>query len=197
MDIGAYAQIEDLSYIAKENNINISRVRGYRLMKNEYEPIIINNEDLYFLEKSCVEELIFGIPKFAINPVAISYYISSKNNKLSKYYDIKNNEIKWNKIHGKFRRHLKYKLKSEFKRIRNARDTFNKYIKRDDVLYIHAKLGTANWSDIDHTYYKNEPWYLDSVDDMWDSVYCDIYAKIDPTTKKENNKVSNNENNGN
>ena len=76
MDIGAYAQIEDLSYIAKENNINISRVRGYRLMKNEYEPIIINNEDLYFTEKSCVEELIFCFFKFAINPVAISYYMS-------------------------------------------------------------------------------------------------------------------------
>ena len=48
-----------------------------------------------------------------------------------------------------------------------------------DVLYIHARLGSCNWSYIVHTDYKNEPWYMESCDDSWDSTYCDIYAKIE------------------
>ena len=35
MDLGAYSQIDDLNEIAKENNIEVPRLRGYRLMKNE------------------------------------------------------------------------------------------------------------------------------------------------------------------
>ena len=35
MDLGAYENIEELSAIAKENGIEIPRLRGYRLMKNE------------------------------------------------------------------------------------------------------------------------------------------------------------------
>ena len=38
MDLGAYAQIEDLEQIMKDNNIEIPRLRGLRLMRNE-EPI--------------------------------------------------------------------------------------------------------------------------------------------------------------
>ena len=35
MDIGAYVQIDDLDKIAKENGIEVPRLRGYRLMKDE------------------------------------------------------------------------------------------------------------------------------------------------------------------
>ena len=38
MDLGAYAQIDDLGAIAKANKIEVPRLRGYRLMKDE-EPI--------------------------------------------------------------------------------------------------------------------------------------------------------------
>ena len=38
MDLGAYAQIEKLKAIAKANGIDVPRLRGYRLMKNE-EPV--------------------------------------------------------------------------------------------------------------------------------------------------------------
>lgn len=38
MDLEAYINIEDLEQIAKENGIDIPRLRGYRLMKEE-EPI--------------------------------------------------------------------------------------------------------------------------------------------------------------
>ena len=35
MDLGAYAQIDDLSEIARRNGIEVPRLRGYRLMKDE------------------------------------------------------------------------------------------------------------------------------------------------------------------
>ena len=38
MDLGAYAQIPNLENILQDNNIDIPRLRGLRLMKNE-EPI--------------------------------------------------------------------------------------------------------------------------------------------------------------
>ena len=43
MDLGAYANIELLEGIMKENDINIPRLRGLRLMKNE-KPI--SKEDI-------------------------------------------------------------------------------------------------------------------------------------------------------
>ena len=59
-------------------------------------------------------------------------------------------------------------------------DTWNKYAGREDVLYIHSRMGGYDWE----TYLKkgelmNQPWFLDRVDDSIDSTYCDFYAKID------------------
>ena len=183
MDLGAYINIGDLSIVAEKNGINISRLRGYRLMKNEYEPIIFDDDTIHYIEKESIERMVCGIPRFTINPIMVTYSLD-KENYASKYYDYKNNKIKWDKIHGKFRKNLKYVLKRDMKKVKDNFDVFNKYIKRDDVLYIHAKLGSNNWSGKTHLYYKNESWYLDSVDDAYDNVYCDIYAKIDPDTLK-------------
>ena len=41
MDLGAYAQIDDLDKIARKNGIEVPRLRGYRLMKDE-EPEDMN-----------------------------------------------------------------------------------------------------------------------------------------------------------
>lgn len=35
MDLGAYVQIEELEHYLEENNIEIPRLRGLRLMKDE------------------------------------------------------------------------------------------------------------------------------------------------------------------
>ena len=189
MDIGAYANIDKLSVVAEKNGINVSRLRGYRLMKDECEPIILDDDTIHYIEKESIERMVCGIPRFTINPIMVAYSLD-KENYASKYYDYKNNKIKWDKIHGKFRKNLKYVLKRDMEKVKDNFDIFNKYIKRDDVLYIHAKLGSCNWSGETHLYYKNEPWYLDSIDDGYDNTYCDIYAKIDPDTLKyirENN----------
>ena len=66
---------------------------------------------------------------------------------------------------------------------------FNKYVGRNDILYIHARIGGGNWP-----YYKDQvidkPWFIEKVDDAYDSTYCDIYAKIKPIEREilnENN----------
>ena len=44
-------------------------------------------------------------------------------------------------------------------------------------MYIHSRIGGKNWSH----YYKevvDKEWFLEKVDDCFDSTYCDIYAKI-------------------
>lgn len=55
--------------------------------------------------------------------------------------------------------------------------TFNSYVGRDDVLYVHARIGGGNWE----TYrdeVENQPWFIEKVDDAYDSTYCDIYCRI-------------------
>jgi hypothetical protein len=63
-------------------------------------------------------------------------------------------------------------------------ELWNKYAGKDDILYIHARIGSENWS-----YYGKEvvgkPWFLEKVDDAYDSTYCDIYAKIKPQVESE------------
>ena len=66
MDLGAYAQIEDLEHVMKENDIEIPRLRGLRLMKNE-EPISKEKlDDMAFEEGlSRCEELCHS--RFSLN----------------------------------------------------------------------------------------------------------------------------------
>ena len=90
----------------------------------------------------------------------------------------------WNKIHGRARKDIKFEIKKAKKKTLEVYNLWNKYAGREDVLYIHARLGSTSWSDIRHYQYANKPWYLDSIDDSYDTSYCDIYAKIDPETIK-------------
>lgn len=99
MDLGAYSNIELLKELVDKNNIEVPRLRGYRLMKYE-------------------------------NPI-------------------------------------------------DYKEMFNKYCGRDDVLYIHARVGGANWNYYDcDNLVKSKDWFLDKIDDSYDCTYCDIYAKL-------------------
>ena len=50
MDLYAYSQIDKLEKIAKENNIKVPRIRGYRLMSEEKE---ITKEEINEIKKQC------------------------------------------------------------------------------------------------------------------------------------------------
>ena len=46
------------------------------------------------------------------------------------------------------------------------------------MLCIHARIGGGNWSYYDGPELSKQPWFIEKVDDAFDSTYCDIYAKI-------------------
>ena len=62
-------------------------------------------------------------------------------------------------------------------------ERFNYYCGQKNVYMIHARIGGvgeySNWE-----YYGGEekiatqPWFLEKVDDDFDSTYCDIYVKL-------------------
>lgn len=176
MDFGAYVKIDDVSKIAEENGINIPRLRGYRLMVNE-EPLptdeIKKIEE--FAEKGVYENMCSGVPAFSVNPL---YYAFGEytDRIIAKYIDEHGN-LRWNLVHGKKRKNAKFAVKKIKRQVRKQYETFNKYVGREDVLYVHARIGGGNWK-LYCAEIQNQSWFLEKVDDFYDDTYCDIYAKI-------------------
>jgi len=196
MDLSAYANIDILDKVAEANHISVPRLRGYRLMK--FEDKVDLTECLEGIETSCCEEL---VECSWIQDGWYTYSPTTDRNKKkymtwhkeintrsdgSTYPSIVFDEIKWEKIHGKHRKALKLAIKQKKKSILAQFELFNRFAGRDDVLYIHTRIGGNNW-----TYYEGnktvatQPWFLGRADDCFDCTYCDIYAKIDPETAKD------------
>ena len=180
MDLGAYAQIEDLEQIMKDNNIDIPRLRGLRLMKNE-EPITRASMEDHWEYIGVLECETLCQNGFRVH--ATWSELSAETDKIVDKYMIRNNSypigIKWNKVHGKKRKAFKYVIRKARDRVLLQDRMFNKYCGRDDVLYIHARIGSGNWSEYNcDNSVKNQSWYLDCCEDAFDHTYVDIYAKI-------------------
>ena len=139
MDLYAYSQIDKLKKYLEENNIDIPRLRGLRLMKEE---------------EQCRDETIKKVAEELVP------YLFPKAKSV-------------NDLHGKARK--KYKL--ALKHARKQYDTFNKYVGKN-VLYVHARVGGANWDFFGMDEITKHPLYLERVDDYFDSTYCDIYFKL-------------------
>lgn len=193
MDLGAYINIENLEEKIKAQGIEVPRLRGYRLMSEESpvtgEEIEAEKNYSYLLN---IRELIrYG---WRIKGGWILDY-EDTDEKLKRYAVVERDEdsietlvrIKWENIHGKKRKALRYLNKQSDKAIEENYAMFNKYIGQKDVLYIHARLGgisckddCSNWGGYNcDEIIKKQPWFLDAVDDSFDQTYCDIYAKID------------------
>ena len=186
MDLGAYVQIDDIDEIAKKNNIEVPRLRGYRLMRDE-KPIDIKKEiDTKRIAVDCVEDLCTAIPFWDPNScmselsdytdyLKTLFLVKSKDkeNSYSEFVD-----VRWDRIHGWKRKILKTYIHNEYKRQCKQWEVWNKYVGRDDILYIHARIGGGNWP---YYYDKvvDQPWFIEKVDDSFDHTYCDIYAKIE------------------
>ena len=181
MDLGAYANIENLESIMKENEIFIPRLRGIRLMKDE-KPISQEeierrslHNGLYDCEQACCSN-------FSYHPYW--YEISERTSRIEKKYLIQKEHetigIRWDRVHGKKRKLFKYFLKTARRKEYAMWKAFNKYCGREDVLYIHARIGGGNWAYNGGSDIAKQPWFLEKVDDAFDSTYCDIYAKISP-----------------
>ncbi len=187
MDLGAYAQIENLDKILVDNGITVPRLRGLRLMSQEKAISAddisesANQLGLQECEALCESD-------FRIN--AYCFECSDRTRRIKRKYLKYDTDhftpigVRWDRIHGKKRKKFKYVIKTAYRRNREQLELFNRYCGRPDVLYIHARIGGGNWP-----YYCNEvkdqPWFICRIDDAFDSTYCDIYATIKPP--EENN----------
>lgn len=184
MDLGAYINIANIEDIAKQNGIDVPRLRGYRLMGEEQLVNIKEMIDKNRVAVSCVERLCESEPFWSIH--CKWYTLNSWTDYLKSYYLVKSKDengytnyidVRWDRIHGWKRKVLKTYIHNETVRQRKQWEVWNKYAGREDILYIHARIGGNNWS-----YYSsevvNQPWFIEKVDDSFDNTYCDIYAQL-------------------
>ena len=191
MDLLAYSQIPNLSKLAADNGIDVPRLRGYRLMKDEAP--VTEEEIQELIEHQAIEEavdLIRGEWRICNSRM----YCDRITRNLYRYlryteeeYETEDGtkvyykpvEILWDKIHGKRRKLLKWQIKKAEKRIRTQFSMWNRYAGQENVLYIHARLGGWNWKSYEGDLnIARKPWFLGKADDYWDGTYCDIYARI-------------------
>lgn len=186
MDLFACTQIDALEQIAKENNIEVPRLRGYRLMKDE-EPV--SAEEIKKMMKDCEVDICERLcrAEHFWNANSCCYSYDSWTDYLCKYYLVEGinengykgyTDIRWDRIHGWKRRVLKFEIKKQKKEIQKQYDMWNKYVGKENVLYIHSRIGGDNWNYYDGDELMKQPWFLDKVDDSFDGTYCDIYASI-------------------
>lgn len=181
MDLYAYAQIEDLEKLLEMNGIkDIKRLRGLRLMATEK---LVSEAEI---KKEIRSNLKYDLEAFfAYDPEFGCWCYDEMARINAEWFLYKDGTPNWKRIHGKLRKAIKFEMKKSARKVRAEFEMFNKYVGREDVLYIHTRTGGNNWNYYECYKYLSEPWYLDHVDDCFDSTYCDIYAKIDPETVKK------------
>ena len=181
MNLYAYANIENLEDLMKINNIEVPRLRGLCLMKDEepYSP-----EELDTIKKYStfyvLRDLLTASPAWTNSGAYV--FDTSSDRRIDRYL-IKDKDqnyvgIRWNKIHGKHRKRLKFEIKKKMRRIDERYSLWNKYAGQDNILYIHARIGGDNWELYGGNEISKQSWFLEKVDDHFDRTYCDIYAKI-------------------
>lgn len=184
MDLGAYANIENLSAIASANGIDIPRLRGYRLMAGEES---ITKEEI---EKEINWQYLKDVEHMLTGMAPHCYELSQRTIRLARKYMILDRGgytigVRWDRLHGKRRKKAKYLQKKIAREVSTPLEIFNKYCGRNDVLYIHARIGGANWIPYGGKTIEKEPWFIEKIDDAFDNTYCDIYARIDPLKEAE------------
>lgn len=182
MDLGAYANIDNLEEVMKANNIEVPRLRGLRLMKDEELITRASMEDHW--EWIGIENC-ETLCRNGFNPYYNGCELSWKTDQIVNYYMTRNKSndpigIRWDRVHGKKRKAFKYVIRKARDRVLLQDRMFNKYCGRNDVLYIHARIGAGNWGwyNCDEIV-KEQPWFLEYCEDAFDCTYVDIYAKIE------------------
>lgn len=179
MDLYAYTQIEDLSFILKNQKIDVPRLRGLRLMKREEK---FSQEDINNTIKEDGLYIVEHIVKFG--SLCCSWYPNDPHKKQLKYdkdgYCVGYN---FDKIHGWKRKKIKYELKKVKREVLKQYNLFNKFVGQD-VLYVHARIGGGNWSWCKGWELTKHPDYLGHCDDSFDCTYCDLYFKLSESSLK-------------
>lgn len=192
MDLVSYLNIPNLESIAQENGISVPRLRGYSLMSEE-QPVPQEEIDrlVCVVCGSIYNRACTSVPRF--RPNSDTHEFSRATDKLRKKYLIIEKEtwedegethsydkvvgIRWDLIHGKNRKAVKFAIKKKKRDVAEYYRVFNQYAGQRDILRIHARIGGGNWP----YYYRevvDEPWFLEKIDDYSDNTYCDIFAKL-------------------
>jgi len=190
MDLGAYIQIGTLSGIAEANGIEeVARLRGYRLMRDE-KPVnieeICKDREVEICEELCAMSWNPKSPFMSYGGSTDYYFDKFIINYRARYDSGLVKSINWDAMTDKEKEVLKTYIEKRNADFVKEWEMWNKYCGRNDVLYIHARQGTSNWSDTDFHDYEDKPWYLDGCNDADDPSYCDMYAKIEPFNGKLN-----------
>ena len=186
MDLGAYVQIADLDKLAKVNGISeINRLRGYRLMRDE-EPVdveeICKKQEVEICKELCEMHWNPNNPWVECSSTTKALCKKYINNYDKIYENYDSLSINWEVMTDQEKEILKDFMEKRFQHYREQWNLWNSFCGRNDVLYIHARQGTTNWSDTTFKDYEDKPWYLAGCNDAWDLSYCDMYAKIEPFT---------------
>lgn len=173
--------------VLQSTGIEIPRLRGLGLMKNE-EPVNQTdlNEILHSMEILAVQNLCESFPAWDFYSCC-SEFCPATDRRIKKYMILDEDgdpiSIRWDRIHGKKRKTAKYAIKQYKKAVIDNITVFNKYAGRDDVLFVHARIGGDNWNYFNGpSIVASHPAFLEKVNDYFDSTYCDIYLKIDLET---------------
>lgn len=174
MDLYAYTQIEKLQPILKNQNINVPRLRGLRLMNEEEN---VSQEEI----NESINNTVLSIVTHIIEQNSLTSWCSWKDNTRNDIL-IRNKDkdvigCRWNKIHGKKRKWIKFEIKKTKKNFQKQYDLFNSFVGKD-ILYVHTRIGGNNWSFYKGDQLTKHPDYLAHCDDAYDNTYCDLYFKI-------------------
>ena len=178
MDLYAYTQIENLEELFEKMNIEIPRLRGLRLMK--VEETRTDEKLKASLNKILIKEAEYILTSDYFDTGWMSHtYPTHPNKKKYIVYDKDENvvAIRWDKLHGKKRKQLKYMLKQYQKDYYKQMKLFNSFCGKD-VLYVHARIGSNNWEFYECDYITEYPQYIARCDDFYDGTYCDIYFDL-------------------
>ena len=189
MDLEAFARIEELEHYLEENGIEIPRLRGLALCSEQtpYTDEDIARESIS-IESEAYKDTVqadWCFRGWFVFSDRTEYNIKKYGIKI-KREDYPNNTVwkpNWNKIHGKKRKTLKLYLKHKKKAFMKFVEVWNKYSGMQNVLRIHARIGSNNWTYYNCHWIEQQDRFLERVDDYFDSTYCDIYIRI-PMTEK-------------
>ena len=156
-----------------ENCLNEARARAYEHVLTADPPFSINPE--YYILSYTTDQ---RKKKYLIQEEQTRVYYPPDNPEGKSYTTTVIKGFRWDLLHGKRRKAVKYYLKKELRYEKHQLAVWNKYAGQKNVLYIHARLGTSNWSNTTWEDFRKSSWFLDGCDDASDRSYCDIYAKI-------------------
>lgn len=174
MDLYAYSQIGELKHYLTDNNIDIARLRGLRLMKDE-EPCDVSDnikEDKLAAAVNWLKQHSETVWDSWKDDKRHKSFIYGYDKELEKRTIV---AIDFSKVHGKDRKHIKFAWKKIERAYAKQYELFNSMCGKN-VLYVHARQGGGN-----RPYYPidtKHPMYIADVDDAWDSTYCDIYYDL-------------------